>query len=117
MIDQGSGGIQTFGPLDPGHSALDCLIPIAGDRIKGLILRHINVYCGTTAVQEAPQYTRYYFIPRVLRLMYCGEATFKFIAAAVKEPQYTRDKNSLCTAAGAIDKVKPAAAAAACRRG
>ena len=32
------------------------------------------------------------FIPRVLLLVYCGNTTFKFIAAAVHEPQYTRDK-------------------------
>ena len=40
------------------------------------------------------------FLPTVLWLVYCGDATFKYIAAAVHKPQYTREKNSLlCTAA------------------
>ena len=47
------------------------------------------------AVHEAPQYTRKKKGSRVLRLMYCGDATFKFIAAAVHKPQYMRDKKYL----------------------
>ena len=41
------------------------------------------------------------FIPRVLLLVYCGNTTFKFIAAAVHEPQFTRDKKY---AAAAVDE-------------
>ena len=56
------------------------------------------------ALHEVLQYKRCYstqdiFYPSctaacVLRLLYCGDATFKFIAAAVYEQQYTRDKNT-----------------------
>ena len=58
---------------------------ILRDRIKGLKLRHIDAYCGDAAVYEALQYKRDSFLPRVLRLVYCGDATFKYIAAAAHE--------------------------------
>ena len=48
------------------------------------------------------------FIPRVLRLMYCGSYKFEGSITAVHEPQYMRDKKYLvycgasCTAAAAV---------------
>ena len=66
------------------------------DRIKGLKLRRLtDAYYGASAVHEI---LFYYWctVARVLWLVYCGEATFKFIAAAVFEPQYTRDKKVSC---------------------
>ena len=57
-----------------------------GDRIKGLKLRHFSTYCGAAPVHEVPQYTKFFFIPRVLRLMYCG--SYEFVG---RSPQYTRD--------------------------
>ena len=70
------------------------------DRIKGIKLRHINASCGTAAVHEVPQYMRYFFIPRVPRLVYCGLCTaaamYMAALAAVHEPQYMRDKKLSC---------------------
>ena len=63
-------------------------IQILWDRITGHKLRRIHAYCGGAAVYEVPQYTRDFFLPSVLRLVYCGDATFKYIAAAVHEMQY-----------------------------
>ena len=48
------------------------------DRIKGLILRRINAYCGAAATRGAAAHNILY------------------IAAAVHEPQYMRDKRVSC---------------------
>ena len=50
------------------------------------------IYVYISATVNEPQYTRYFFIPRVLRLVYCGDATLKYIAAAVHKLQYTTGK-------------------------
>ena len=63
---------------------------IKGPYYKGL-------YHGTSMPTAAPpQYTRFFFIPRVLRLVYCGSYEFEgrlpqytYIAAAIHEQQYT----------------------------
>ena len=57
------------------------------DRIKGLKLRCINVYCGGAAVHEVPQYMTYFFIPHALWLVYCSSYLYSCCStrAAVHE--------------------------------
>ena len=82
------------------------------DRIKGLILRCINAYCGAATIHEVPQYMKCCSTQdSSLSFVYCGSCTAAamnlkvsrrstqdelYIPAAVHKPQYTRDKRVSC---------------------
>ena len=61
-----------------------CQTNFLGDRIKGLKLRRIYAYCGCRSTRGKKK------VSCVLQVVYCGDATFKYIAAALHKPQVVK---------------------------